>query len=164
VSQAHECVRVCGSTHHSECARSLFTAHCRGFRDQTIIVVTTLLDAKRYSARQLTELYGLASRRSEFAASQNDLKMEMLTAKTPEMVRKELWTHLFAYTLLRALMWEATEASDHNLFNFHPSRKTAVQSNDPVIGNDGKINSPATVSSSAGASCNSPVACSTPSL
>jgi len=30
-----------------------------GFRDQTIIVVTTLLDAKRYSARQLTELYGL---------------------------------------------------------------------------------------------------------
>jgi len=31
----------------------------RGFRDQTIIVVTTLLDAKRYSARQLTELYGL---------------------------------------------------------------------------------------------------------
>jgi len=25
----------------------------------TIIVVTTLLDAKRYSARQLTELYGL---------------------------------------------------------------------------------------------------------
>jgi len=32
------------------------------------------------------------------------------------MVRKELWTHLFAYTLLRALMWEATEASDHNPF------------------------------------------------
>jgi len=25
--------------------------------------------------------------------------MEMLTAKTPEMVRKELWTHLFAYTI-----------------------------------------------------------------
>jgi len=56
-----------------------------GLWDQTIIVVTTLLDAKRYSARQLTELYGLlASRRSEFAASQNDLKMEMLTAKTPK--------------------------------------------------------------------------------
>jgi len=69
----------------------------RGFRDQTI-VVTTLLDAKRYSARQLTSMDCAASRRSEFAASQNDLKMEMLTAKTPEMVRKELWTHLFAYT------------------------------------------------------------------
>jgi len=64
--------------------------------------------------------------------------MEMLTAKTPEMVRKELWTHLFAYTLLRALMWEA-EASDPTLFNFHSNRKTAVQSNDPVIGNDGII-------------------------
>jgi len=88
----------------------------RGFRDQTIIVVTTLLDAKRYSARQLTELYGLRWQAAEVNLSQNDLKMEMLTAKTPEMVRKELWTHLFAYTLLRALMWEATEASDHNPF------------------------------------------------
>jgi len=81
-------------------------------------------------------------------ASQNDLKMEMLTAKTPEMVRKALDPSVCLH-LLRADV-EATEASDHNPFNFHPSRKTAVQSNDPV-GNDGKINSPATVSSSAGA-------------
>jgi hypothetical protein len=31
----------------------------KGFRDQRMIVVTTLLDAKRYSAQQLTLLYGL---------------------------------------------------------------------------------------------------------
>ena len=30
----------------------------KGFRDQRIIVVTTLLDAQRYSAGQLTRLYG----------------------------------------------------------------------------------------------------------
>jgi hypothetical protein len=33
--------------------------------------------------------------------------MEMLTAKTPEMVRKEIWTHLLAYNLLRTLMEQA---------------------------------------------------------
>ena len=30
----------------------------QGFRDQTMIVVTTLLDVKRYSAKQLKLLYG----------------------------------------------------------------------------------------------------------
>jgi len=58
--------------------------------------------------------------------------MEMLTAKTPEMVRKELWTHLFAYTLLRALMWEATEASDHNPFqlSLKPQDSSSI---DPLL-------------------------------
>jgi len=79
------------------------------------------------------------------------------------MVRKELWTHLFAYTYCEPLMWEAESLRPQPFSTFTQSRKTAVQSNDPVIGNDGKINSPATVSSSAGAS-SSPVACSTPSL
>jgi hypothetical protein len=30
----------------------------KGWRDQCIIVVTTLLDAERYSAQKLTQLYG----------------------------------------------------------------------------------------------------------
>lgn len=33
--------------------------------------------------------------------------MEMLLAKTPAMVRKEIWIHLMAYNLLRTLMWSA---------------------------------------------------------
>jgi len=49
----------------SEFAALPTTLSVRGFGSlvgafgTTIIVVTTLLDAKRYSARQLTELYGL---------------------------------------------------------------------------------------------------------
>lgn len=72
----------------------------RGFRDQSIIVVTTLLDPQRYSARQLTLLYGRRWQAAEVNLRylKTTLKMEMLTAKTPEMVRKEIWTHLFAYT------------------------------------------------------------------
>lgn len=90
----------------------------RGFRDQTIIVVTTLLDAKRYSAERLTQLYGLRWQAAEVNLRhlKTTLKMEMLTAKTPEMVRKEIWTHLFAYTLLRTLMWQAAKPSDSTPF------------------------------------------------
>ena len=90
----------------------------RGFRDQSIIVVTTLLDPKRYSARQLTLLYGRRWQAAEVNLRhlKTTLKMEMLTAKTPEMVRKEIWTHLFAYTLLRTLMWQAAVLSKHTPF------------------------------------------------
>lgn len=90
----------------------------RGFRDQTIIVVTTLLDAKRYSVRQLTQLYGWRWQAAEVNLRhlKTTLKMEMLTAKTPAMVRKEIWAHLFAYTLLRTLMLEATATSDPTPF------------------------------------------------
>jgi Transposase DDE domain len=92
---------------------------CRpGFRDQKIIVVTTLLDAKRYSVLQLTQLYGLRWQAAEVNLRhlKTTLKMEMLRAKTPEMVRKEIWTHLFAYSLLRSLMWKASIGSKHSPF------------------------------------------------
>jgi hypothetical protein len=91
----------------------------RGFRDQTIIVVTTLLDAKRYSAGQLTQLYGLRWQAAEVNLRhlKTTLKMEMVTAKTPAMVRKEIWTHLVAYTLLRSLMWQAAKPSDYSPFH-----------------------------------------------
>ncbi len=41
------------------------------------------------------------------AISLATLKMEMLTAKTPELVRKEVWAHLLAYNLLRTVMEKA---------------------------------------------------------
>lgn len=89
-----------------------------GFRAQTIIVVTTLWDAKRYSVQQLTQLYGWRWQAAEVNLRhlKTTLNMEMLTAKTPEMVRKEIWTHLLSYTLLRTLMWEATATSEHTPF------------------------------------------------
>jgi len=78
----------------------------KGFRDQRIIVVTTLLDAQRYSAKQLTRLYGWRWPAAEVNLRhlKTTLKMEMLTAKTPEMVRKDIWAHLLGYNLLRSLM------------------------------------------------------------
>ena len=84
-----------------------------------MILNDLVLDAKRRAGLgQLTQLYGLRWQALfvNLRHLKTTLKMEMLTAKTPEMVRKELWTHLFAYTLLRTLMWEATGASDHTPF------------------------------------------------
>ena len=86
----------------------------KGFRDQRIIVVTTLLDAKRYSAKQLTRLYGWRWPAAEVNLRhlKTTLKMEMLTAKTPEMVRKDIWAHLLGYNLLRSLMEYAAPLAD----------------------------------------------------
>ncbi len=48
-----------------------FRLRRRGFRDQTMIVVTKLLDVKRYSAEQLKLLYGWRweAESSQFAPS-----------------------------------------------------------------------------------------------
>lgn len=90
----------------------------RGFRDERIIVVTTLVDAKRYTVKKLTALYGLRWSAAEVNLRylKTTLKMEMLTAKTPVMVRKEIWTHLLAYNLLRTIMWQAVSSSENTVF------------------------------------------------
>ena len=41
------------------------------------------------------------------------MKMEILRCKTPAMVRKEIWTHLLTYNLIRKVMAQA--AAEHNL-------------------------------------------------
>lgn len=86
----------------------------KGWRAQCIIVVTTLLDAQRYSAQQLTELYGYRWRAAEINLRhlQTTLGMEMLAAKSPQMVRKELWAHLLGYNLLRSVMEQAAPKAD----------------------------------------------------
>ncbi len=99
----------------------------KGFRDQRIIVVTTLLDAQRYSAQQLTRLYGWRWPAAEVNLRhlKTTLKMEMLTAKTPEMVRKDIWAHLLGYNLLRSLMEYAAPLADdaRNLLSLQGARQ-----------------------------------------
>jgi hypothetical protein len=41
-----------------------------------------------------------------------EMRMEMLRARSPEMVRKEVAMHLVAYNLIRGIMAEATRASE----------------------------------------------------
>jgi len=73
--------------------------------------VTTLLDPKRYPKAKLAQLYHLRWQATEvnFKHLKTTLNMEMIWAKSPQMVRKEIWMHLLAYNLLRNLMWTSAE-------------------------------------------------------
>ncbi|MGD1953330.1 MAG: IS4 family transposase [Leptolyngbyaceae cyanobacterium] len=84
-----------------------------GFRPTEIIMVTTLHDPKRYPKAKLADLYQLRWEAAEVNLRhlKTTLTMEMIAAKTPEMVRKDLWVHLLAYNLLRSLMWQAAKHS-----------------------------------------------------
>ncbi len=79
-----------------------------GFRTKEIIVVTTLLDAIEYPAHDILQLY---DDRWEAEVNLKHIKttlgMDILTSKTPGMVRKEIYTYLLAYNLLRTIMYQA---------------------------------------------------------
>lgn len=53
------------------------------------------------------------------------MQMEVLRCKTPELVRKEIWTHVLAYNLIRTVMAQA--ASEHALGPRSISFKGAMQ-------------------------------------
>lgn len=98
-----------------------------GFRCKTIIVVTTLLDAKEFTKEDLADLY-LARWNAELdlRSLKQTLQMEMLRCKTPELVRKEIWAHILAYNLIRTIMAQA--AVKHDIEPRTISFKGAVQS------------------------------------
>lgn len=77
----------------------------RGFRTKEIIVVTTLLDAERYSAAALADLY---RRRWQAELNLRSLKtvlqMDHLRCKTPHRVRNEFRMHMIAYNLIRKVV------------------------------------------------------------
>jgi hypothetical protein len=84
-----------------------------GFRPREIILVTTLLDPKGYSQAKLAELYQRRWQTTEVNLRhlKTTLKMEMIAAKTPEMVQKDIYIHLLAYNLLRTLMWQSAHVT-----------------------------------------------------
>jgi len=97
-----------------------------GFRSQSIVVVTTLLDADEFTKDDLAKLY---FRRWNVELDLRSLKtvmqMEMLRCKTPELVRKEIWTHILAYNLVRTVMAQA--AIKHRIDPRSISFKGAIQ-------------------------------------
>ena len=82
-----------------------------GFRPKEIILVTTLLDPNRYHKAKLAQLYQLRWQAAEVNLKhlKTTLKMEMIAAKTPAMVQKDIYMHLLAYNLLRTLMWQSAQ-------------------------------------------------------
>jgi hypothetical protein len=77
-------------------------------RVRRLVIATTLTDGRTYKAQ---ELGGLFRQRWHAELDLRSLKthmhMEMLRTRSPEMVRKEVATHLLAYNLIRGVMAEA---------------------------------------------------------
>ena len=94
--------------------QSLAIRECRfqveqpGFRSKTITIVTTLLDADEYTKDELANLYRRRwNAELDLRSLKEVLQMDILRCKTPELVRKEIWTHVLTYNLIRTIMAQA---------------------------------------------------------
>jgi hypothetical protein len=124
---------------------SLTVRECRvridqpGFRIHWLVIATTLLDAEAFTKDDLAELYrGRWNAELDLRTLKTTLQMEMLRCKTPELVRKEIWTHIMAYNLIRTIMAQA--ATKHDVEPRSISFKGAVQTLaafQPLIAIDG---------------------------
>lgn len=86
----------------------------KGFRVRQVKLVTTLLDAELYPAKEILQAY-LRRWRLEMCLDdlKTTLKMDMLRSRSPQMVQKELYARLTAHNLLRYVMAKA--ATEHRV-------------------------------------------------
>lgn len=94
------------------------TLHNPGFRDKTIILVTSLVDAKDVTVEDLCELYGFRwFVELDLRSVKEVMRMGILRGRSPEIVRKEIWAHVLAYNLVRKMMLQAA-------MSYHQSPRT----------------------------------------
>ena len=97
-----------------------------GFRSRKLIIVTTLLDVEEVSASDLAELYCARwNAELDLRSLKQTMQMDILRCKTPELVRKEIWTHILAYNLIRTIIAQA--AAKHSVEPRTISFKGAIQ-------------------------------------
>ena len=73
-----------------------------GYRTKTITIATTLTDAETYSKEDIAQLYGFRwNSELDIRSIKQSLNLCHVRCKSPEMVRKELWTTLLGYNLIR---------------------------------------------------------------
>jgi hypothetical protein len=83
-----------------------------GFRPDAFTIATTIMDRKVYCAAWIGSVY--QSRwlvELDIRSIKCSLGMDILRAKTPEMVHTELWSCLLAYNLIRLKMLQSCASS-----------------------------------------------------
>lgn len=102
------------------------TIQVREFKVAGNIYVTTFLSYRKYQKKELAKIY---ERRWEIEINLRSIKdvmnMDMLSCKTPEMVRKEIGIHFLAYNFIRIIMAEA--CTIHDAIPWKVSFKGSVQ-------------------------------------
>ena len=87
-----------------------FQLHRKGFRSHWVWVITTLTDSKKYTAQSLADLYGKRWKiELGFRDLKTSMKMNHLTAKTVDGVKKQILAFVILYNLVRCLMKEAAK-------------------------------------------------------
>jgi len=85
----------------------------REFKVAGNVYVTTFLEHKKYPKKALAELY---KRRWDIETDLKYIKeimgMDVLSCKTPDMVKKEIGIHFLAYNFIRIMMVEACMKHD----------------------------------------------------
>lgn len=88
-------------------------------------VITTILH-ESIDAEQIGDLYEQRwNGEVDIRSIKSTMQMDILRCKTPDMVHKEIWTHLLAYNLLRTVM--AVAANDNDIEPRQVSFKGAKQ-------------------------------------
>jgi hypothetical protein len=114
-----------------------------GFRTKSIVVVTTLMDPVQTTKEDLALLYRARwNNELDLRSIKTTMQMDILRGKSPELVRKEIWSHVLAYNLIRTIMAQA--AAKHGLDPRSISFKGAIQTLEafqPVIALQGRYDS-----------------------
>ena len=96
------------------CVREMkFAVRERGFRTQSLVVVTTLCDETTITREDLADLYRQRWHAElDLRSIKSTMSLDVLRCKTPEMVRTELWMGLLAYNLVRHSLLQAAGAAE----------------------------------------------------
>lgn len=98
----------------------------REFKVDGKVYVTTFLDNKKYHKKELAKIYEIRWHLEiNLKCIKETMNMDMLSCKTPEMVRKEIGIHPLAYNFIRLIMAEA--CVQHDAIPNQVSFKGAVQ-------------------------------------
>ena len=82
-----------------------------GYRVKQFVAATTLRDVGQYSSADIADLYHQRWHvELDIRSIKQTLGMAILSCKTPEMIRREVWTHLLAYNLVRKVLAQAALA------------------------------------------------------
>jgi hypothetical protein len=99
----------------------------RGKRTKFLVLVTTLLDAKRYAEDSLALLY---ERRWQVEVYLRTLKqtmaMDPLVSLKPEMAEREVWLYLLAYNLVREVVAQAGRRCGKECWQMSFTRATSL--------------------------------------
>ena len=93
---------------------------------KNITLVTTLLYKEKHPKRALLRLYqDRWNIEVDFRTIKCTMQMDVLRCKTSEMIQKEIWMHILAYNLVRAIMMQA--AREYGLVPRQISFKATLQ-------------------------------------